>query len=162
EASVHYVGWDWASRSHDVTVLDDRGQVLDRWGFPHTEPGWTKTLQRLGSRSPAADLPVIIERTSGLVIDRLLAAGHPVVPVHPRAPPASAAADGPRSSRAASTGAPARGSGPGSHHQCQPVPRNAGCLLARAATPVPVAGIRHRAGVLDRLPDTTVGSSTRG
>jgi len=28
---------------------------------------------------------VIIERTSGLVIDRLLAAGHPVVPVHPTA-----------------------------------------------------------------------------
>src|SRR5919109_4613397 len=26
---------------------------------------------------------VIIERTSGLVVDRLLAAGHPVVPVHP-------------------------------------------------------------------------------
>jgi transposase len=30
-------------------------------------------------------LPVIIERTSGLVIDRLLATGHPVVPVHPTA-----------------------------------------------------------------------------
>ena len=30
-------------------------------------------------------LPIIIERTSGLVVDRLLAAGHPVVPVHPTA-----------------------------------------------------------------------------
>ncbi|MDE1675588.1 IS110 family transposase, partial [Nocardia gipuzkoensis] len=32
-----------------------------------------------------ADLPVIIERTSGLIVDRLLAAGYPVVPVHPTA-----------------------------------------------------------------------------
>jgi hypothetical protein len=31
------VGWDWASRAHDVTVLDDAGAVLDRWAFPHTE-----------------------------------------------------------------------------------------------------------------------------
>jgi transposase len=28
---------------------------------------------------------VIIERSAGLVVDRLLAAGHPVVPVHPTA-----------------------------------------------------------------------------
>jgi hypothetical protein len=28
---------------------------------------------------------VIVERTSGLVVDRLLSAGHPVVPVHPTA-----------------------------------------------------------------------------
>jgi hypothetical protein len=33
---------------------------------------------------PAA-LPVIIERASGLVVERLLAAGHPVVAVHPTA-----------------------------------------------------------------------------
>ena len=44
---MNYVGWDWASRSHDVTVLDDRGHVLDRWAFQHTETGWNKTLHRL-------------------------------------------------------------------------------------------------------------------
>ena len=32
-----------------------------------------------------AELPVIIERSTGLVVDRLLAAGYPVVPVHPTA-----------------------------------------------------------------------------
>ena len=82
---MNYVGWDWASRGHDVTVLDDRGHVLDRWAFPQTETGWNKTLRRLTAQGPAAELPVSIERTSGLVIDRLLAAGHPVVPVHPTA-----------------------------------------------------------------------------
>jgi hypothetical protein len=28
EASVKFVGWDWASTSHDVTVLDDQGRVI--------------------------------------------------------------------------------------------------------------------------------------
>jgi len=80
---MNYVGWDWASRSHDVTVVDDAGAVVDRWAFGHTEQGLLMALQRLRRHGQPADLPVIIERTSGLVVDRLLAAGHPVAPVHP-------------------------------------------------------------------------------
>jgi transposase len=82
---MNYVGFDWASRAHDVTVLDEAGGVVDRWAFPHSETGWVTTLGRLARHGAAAELPVIIERTSGLIIDRLLAAGHPVVPVHPTA-----------------------------------------------------------------------------
>jgi transposase len=78
-----YVGFDWASDAHDVTVIDDGGGVLDRWAFPHTEAGWVKTLHRLRRHGEPDDLPVIIERTSGLAVDRLLGAGHPVAPVHP-------------------------------------------------------------------------------
>ena len=37
---MKYVGWDWASQTHDVTVLDDTGAVLERWAFAHTEAGW--------------------------------------------------------------------------------------------------------------------------
>ena len=76
-----YVGWDWASRSHDVTVLDDSGYVLDRWAFAHTESGWQSTLARLRRHGTPEQLPVIIERSSGLVVERLLEAGHLVVPV---------------------------------------------------------------------------------
>jgi hypothetical protein len=25
---MRYVGWDWASRAHDVTVLDEQGAVV--------------------------------------------------------------------------------------------------------------------------------------
>jgi hypothetical protein len=39
EASVKFVGWDWASTSHDVTVLDDQGRVVERWALRHTEQG---------------------------------------------------------------------------------------------------------------------------
>jgi transposase len=80
---MRYVGWDWASRTHDVTVLDEQGAVLERWAFPHTEAGWITTLHRLRRHGEPDDLPVIIEKSSGLVVDRLLGARHPVVPVHP-------------------------------------------------------------------------------
>jgi transposase len=84
-AVARYVGWDWASRGHDVTVLDGDGAVIDRWAFSHTESGWAGALRRLAGHGRPEDLPVIIERTGGLVVDRLLEAGHPVVPVHPTA-----------------------------------------------------------------------------
>ena len=80
---MSFVGWDWASRAHDVTVIDEAGAIVDRWAFPHTEAGWMMALGRLRRHGDAGDLPVIIEKTSGLVVDRLLSAGHPVVPVHP-------------------------------------------------------------------------------
>jgi transposase len=82
---MKFVGWDWASTSHDVTVLDEQGRVVERWGLRHTEQGLGQALARLARHGQPAELPVIIERSTGLVVDRLLAAGHPVVPVHPTA-----------------------------------------------------------------------------
>ena len=82
---MKFVGWDWASTSHDVTVLDDQGRVVERWALRHTEQALAETLARLARHGEPAEVPVIIERSAGLVVDRLLAAGHPVVPVHPTA-----------------------------------------------------------------------------
>ena len=59
---MSYVGWDWASRTHDVTVLDNDGHRQARWAFEHTESGWTSTLQRLRRYGEPHELPVIIER----------------------------------------------------------------------------------------------------
>lgn len=53
--------------------------------FTHTEEGFAKTLARLRKHGDPADLPVAIATTRGLAVDRLLAAGHPIVPVHPNA-----------------------------------------------------------------------------
>jgi transposase len=78
-----FIGWDWASTTHDVTVLDSRGAIVERWAFKHTEEALAAALARLARHGDAGDLPVIIERAEGLVVARLLAAGHPVVPVHP-------------------------------------------------------------------------------
>jgi hypothetical protein len=79
------VGWDWASESHDITILDDRGQVIDHWSFAHDEAGIDQAINRLASHGQPSQLPVAIELAGGLVVDRLLAAGHPVVPIHPNA-----------------------------------------------------------------------------
>lgn len=80
-----FAGWDWASESHDVTVLDNAGAKAQRWALAHTEAGMTSTLARLRRHGDPTSVPVAIETTRGLVIDRLLAAGHPVFPVHPNA-----------------------------------------------------------------------------
>ncbi|HJU02493.1 MAG TPA: IS110 family transposase [Actinomycetes bacterium] len=79
------VGWDWASETHDITILDDHGQVLDRWSIAHDEAGIDQAIDRLASHGQPSQLPVAIELAGGLVVDRLLAAGHPVVPIHPNA-----------------------------------------------------------------------------
>lgn len=80
-----FIGWDWASESHDITVIDFGGQIIDRWALAHNADGLAATLDRLKGYGRPEDLPVAIETASGLVVDRLLDAGHPVVPVHPNA-----------------------------------------------------------------------------
>lgn len=80
-----YVGWDWASETHDVTVLRADGSIADRWALRHDEADLTATLARLAKHGDPGNLPIAIEATTGLVAERLLAAGHPVVPIHPNA-----------------------------------------------------------------------------
>src|SRR5260370_27245231 len=92
------VGIDWASNQHAVCVLDGAGQIHLACSIPHTAEGLTDLVRRLTRcRAPAA-LPIAIERPSGLLVDTLIEAGFPVVPIHPNAlkasPPRYAAAPG--------------------------------------------------------------------
>lgn len=80
-----FVGWDWGNGAHDVSVLDAGGARIDRFAVTHTEDGLADALRRLRGHGAADELPVCIETTRGLVVDRLLAAGHPIIPVHPNA-----------------------------------------------------------------------------
>ena len=77
------VGWDWASQTHDVTVMDDDGRIVDRFELRHDEAGLEDATARLALHGEPKDLPVAIETNSGVVVDRLLDAGHPIVPIHP-------------------------------------------------------------------------------
>ncbi len=79
------VGWDWAAYAHDVTVMDDSGGIVENWSLAHTEADIANTIRRIGRHGDPAEIPVAIETTNGLVVDRLLAAGYPVVPIHPNA-----------------------------------------------------------------------------
>jgi transposase len=78
-----HVGWDWAAYSHDVTVMDQTGGTVDRWSLTHTEEAIGDTIRRLARYGPRETIEVAIETSNGLIVDRLLAAGHPVVPIHP-------------------------------------------------------------------------------
>jgi hypothetical protein len=80
-----FIGWDWATETHDVTVMDASGTCIARWEPAHSEEGFAKTLACLRKHGAPADLPVAIGTTRLLAVDRRLSADHPVVPVHPNA-----------------------------------------------------------------------------
>lgn len=76
-----YAGIDWAADEHAVCVIDDDGRVADRFTIEHTADGFERLIRRLARHGDAAQLAVAIERPDGRLVDRLLDAGHPVVPV---------------------------------------------------------------------------------
>jgi transposase len=80
--SLH-AGLDWGATGHAVCVIDEGGAIRARIECPHTRAGLADLLARLKRLGPPAELPVAIERPSGLVVETLVAAGHPVVPIHP-------------------------------------------------------------------------------
>lgn len=78
-------GIDWASDKHDVCVLDAAGQIRLAFSIPHTAEGLAELVRRLKRVAAPAELPIAIERPSGLLVDMLVEAGFPVVPIHPNA-----------------------------------------------------------------------------
>lgn len=85
------VGLDWGAYHHSVCVIDARGNVRARYDVPHTREGLERLLRDLHRISPPERLPVAIERPSGLLVDTLQDAGHPVVAIHPNVVKASRA-----------------------------------------------------------------------
>jgi len=82
---VVYVGLDRAAAVHAVCVLSAAGKVLTQFVVEHTAEGITTLIGRLARYGEAADIQVGIERPNGRLVDLLLEAGHPVVPVSPNA-----------------------------------------------------------------------------
>ena len=76
-----FVGVDWAAEEHAVTLLDAAAEKLHRITIQHTAEGFARLVAWLGRFGDPAELPVAIERPDGRLVDRLLEAGHPVVPV---------------------------------------------------------------------------------
>jgi transposase len=76
-----FCGIDWASERHAVCVLDDAGTTISTFQIAHSADGLEQLVTRLGRLGDPAGLPVAIERPDGRLVDQLLEAGHPVVPV---------------------------------------------------------------------------------
>ncbi|MHC4472048.1 MAG: IS110 family RNA-guided transposase [Planctomycetota bacterium] len=85
----YFAGVDWGSVEHAACVIDQEGAVVTRLDVPHTAEGLRELLAALARIAPPEELPIAIERPSGLVVDTLIDAGHPVVPIHPNALKAS-------------------------------------------------------------------------
>ncbi len=85
EAVPVYVGLDWASEIHAVCVLDHHGRQVAAFTVEHSAEGIALLVRRLARYGDPADVQVGIERPNGRLVDLLLEAGHPVVPVSPNA-----------------------------------------------------------------------------
>ena len=73
-------GIDWASDWHDVHITGEQGLVLAAARFSHDEDGVSALLKLLLSHDVEC---CAIERPDGLLVGRLLAAGIPVLAIHP-------------------------------------------------------------------------------
>ena len=82
-----YVGVDWASRDHQVCVLDDAGAMRGERVFAHSGPGlcamasWI--LETVGGVAPTT-VGVAIETPRGPVVESLLAHGLAVHSINPK------------------------------------------------------------------------------
>jgi len=83
--ALFFTGIDWAAEAHAVCVMDAGGTIVTEFTIEHSADGIATLIRRLGRYGEAGDMPVAIERPDGRLVDLLLEAGHPVVPVKPNA-----------------------------------------------------------------------------
>lgn len=77
-----FAGIDWGGSHHQLCVVDDRGRRKTETRVTHDVAGLVDldaALARFGS-----SLPIAVERSEGLLVEHLQAAGHIVYPVSPR------------------------------------------------------------------------------
>jgi transposase len=83
--ALFFVGIDWAAATHAVCVLDAAGRRVAAFTVEHSAAGLAGLIGRLARLGDPEQAPVAIERPDGRLVDALLEAGHPVVPVKPNA-----------------------------------------------------------------------------
>ena len=83
--ALFFTGIDWAAETHAVCVTDAGGKITAEFTVEHSADGIALLVRRLARYGQAGVIPVAIERPDGRLVDLLLEAGHPVVPVSPNA-----------------------------------------------------------------------------
>ncbi len=81
-----FVGIDWASREHEVRLLDGQGQDCGRRAVPHSGPGLEALADWLVEQCGGQPqrVAVAIEVTRGPIVESLLARGIAVFGVNPK------------------------------------------------------------------------------
>ncbi len=80
-----FTGIDWAAEVHAVCVMDAAGKIVAEFTIVHSAEGIATLIRRLARFGDPAGMQIAIERPNGRLVDLLLEAGHPVVPVKPDA-----------------------------------------------------------------------------
>jgi len=83
--ALFFTGIDWAAETHAVCVMDAAGKITAEFTIAHSADGIAQLVRRLARYGNPAVIPIAIERPNGRLVDLLLEAGHPVVPVSPNA-----------------------------------------------------------------------------
>jgi transposase len=83
--ALFFTGIGWAAETHAVCVMDAAGTIMAGFTIEHSADGIAALVRRLARYGSPGVLPVAIERPNGRLVDLLLEAGHPVVPVKPNA-----------------------------------------------------------------------------
>jgi hypothetical protein len=78
-----FAGLDWGGTAHAVCVIDATGAPLARIEVQHDAPGLADLLASLKRIAAPAELPIAIERPSGLIVDALIEAGDLVIQIRP-------------------------------------------------------------------------------
>jgi transposase len=83
--ALFFTGIDWAAETHAICVMEAGGKIAAEFTIEHSADGIAAGIRRLARYGDPGGLPVAIERPDGRLVDLLLEAGHPVVPVKPNA-----------------------------------------------------------------------------
>ena len=83
--ALFFTGIDWAAEAHAVCVMNAAGKIVAGFTIEHSADGIAALARRLAGYGEPGGMPVAIERPNGRLVDLLLEAGHPVVPVSPNA-----------------------------------------------------------------------------
>jgi len=77
-----FVGIDWGGSHHQVCAVHAVGSKIRQMRVTHDVAGLSQLEVELAQLGPG--LPICLERSEGLLVERLQAAGHQVFPVNPR------------------------------------------------------------------------------
>ncbi len=78
-----FAGCDWGCEEHAISVIDETGAVVFKGRAPHDAEGLARLVRQLATLGSPSELPIAIETPTGLLVDTLVDAGHPIVPLHP-------------------------------------------------------------------------------
>ena len=70
-----YAGLDWGNEGHAVCVVDRDGKIAAQFEVTHAAAGLIELRKKLERFGPQRELPIAIERPTGLIIDALVDAG---------------------------------------------------------------------------------------